>query len=66
MTKSLSYEILTKNLVTFKNFSIIGVPWKNWFLKGGHEELTCLQREAWTDLRRGLHTMMTKCIENFS
>ena len=47
ITKNLNWEILTKNLVTFKvtfkrwdgvkkeNFNIMGLYWKMWFLGGG-------------------------------
>ena len=43
ITKNLNWEILTKNLVTLKrwnglrikNFNIVGVHWKIWFLGEG-------------------------------
>ena len=46
-TKNWNWEILTKNFVTFKrwdgfkgmkNFSIMGVHWNIWFLKGVHKK----------------------------
>ena len=45
--KNRNWEILTKNFVTFKrwdgfkgmkNFSIMGVHWNIWFLKGVHKK----------------------------
>ena len=46
ITKSLNCEILTKNLATLKdnmrlrmkNFNILRVHWKIWFLAGGSHE----------------------------
>ena len=39
-----------------KKFNIIGVPWKIWFLRSGHEKPICLKRGLgqFPNLRRGL------------
>ena len=34
-----------------KNFNISEVPWKIWFLRGGHKKPTCLKWGAWTVCR---------------
>ena len=48
-TKNLNWEILTKNLVTFKyeNFSIMGVHWKIQFLGGGFTKNQYIGGIAW-------------------
>ena len=59
ITKNLNWEVLTKNLVTFKrwngmrmkNFSIMGVHWKIWFLE--EEGLTENQYIWGSRLKRG-------------
>ena len=64
ITKNLNWGILTKNLVTFKrwdwvrmkNFNILEVNRKIWFLQGVHKKKqytggNCLKRKAWTVCR---------------
>ena len=48
-TKNLNWEILTENLVTFKdeNFSFIGVHWKIQFLGGGFTKNQYIGGIAW-------------------